>query len=130
VKAWDTNLLIRHLTEDDRAQLRSVRAELEKARRAGKSVWLSDIVMVEAAWVLQGYGLSKMETLDALEAVVDDARFQTENGAGTREAIERARVKGDLAEHLIALSARRAGANKTQTFDEAVAGFPEFEVLA
>jgi len=129
VKAWDTNLLIRHLTEDDPARLRVVREELEKARRAGEPVWLADIVMVEAAWVLQGYGLSKKEALDALRAVVSDSRFQTEGGPETREAIGRARRKGDLAEHLIALSAKRAGAEKTQTFDKAVAGFPEFEVL-
>jgi len=129
MKAWDTNLLIRHLTEDDPAQLRTVREELEKAWRAGQPVWLSDIVMVESAWVLQGYGLSKRETLDALDAVVGDSRFQTEGGRETREAIERARVKGDLAEHLISLAAKRAGARKTQTFDKDVARFPEFEVL-
>lgn len=129
MKAWDTNLLIRHLTEDDPAQLRVVRRELEKARRAGEPVWLSDIVLVEAAWVLQGYGLSKKDALGALEAVVGDSRFRTEGGSETREAIDRARVKGDLAEHLIALAAKRAGVEKTQTFDRDVARFSEFEVL-
>jgi predicted nucleic-acid-binding protein len=129
VKAWDTNCLVRHLVEDDPDQLRIVRHELEKASRRGEQIWLSNVVIVETAWVLQAYGLTKKELLTVVEAVTADDRFQLEGGADVMEAIRRTRRRGDLPEHLTALSAKRAGASKTQTFDRAVRAFPEFEVL-
>jgi len=59
----------------------------------------------------------------------EDARFVFQSGADTRLAFERSSIQGDLPEHLIALAARRSGNAKTQTFDQAVERFPEFEVL-
>ena len=129
MKAWDTNCLVRHLVEDDPGQLRTVRNELEKSSRSGGRIWLSNVVVMETAWVLQAYGLTKKELLTVVEAVTADDRFQLEGGADVAEAIRRTRRRGDLPEHLTALSAKRAGASKTQTFDRAVRSFPEFEVL-
>ncbi len=129
MKSWDTNCLVRHLTEDDAGQLAIVRRELEKASRKGEPIWLSAVALVETAWVLQSYGLRKKEILEVVELVVTDERFRVEGGSDVAEAIARARVKGDLPEHITALASRRAGAAKTQTFDRAVAKFPEFEVL-
>ena len=129
MKSWDTNCLVRHLTEDDADQLIIVRRELDKAARKGDAIWLSSVTLVETAWVLQSYGLRKKEILDVLHAVVTDDRFRVEGGSDVAAAIGRARVKGDLPEHISALAAKRAGAVKTQTFDRAVAKFSEFEVL-
>lgn len=130
MKAWDTNLLVRHMTEDDPAQTRIVRAALAKASRSGKRVWLSDITIVETFWVLcHVSGLSRDDALTSLETVAADARFLCQSGADLSEAIRRTRKAGDLPEHLIALGARRAGASHTQTFDKAVKGFSEFELL-
>ena len=129
MKGWDTNCLVRHLTEDDADQLVIVRTELEKAARKGDVIWLSSVTLVETAWVLQSYGLRKKEVLAVLQSVVTDERFRVEGGSDVAAAIGRARVKGDLPEHLTALAAKRNGAVKTQTFDRAVAKFPEFEVL-
>lgn len=130
MKAWDTNLLVRHLTEDDPGQLRRVRRELELASSRGRGVWISDVTLVETFWVLRhGYGLESTAVLDILLRLAEDARFVFQSGNDTRLALERSRIKGDLPEHLIALAARRSGNEKTQTFDQAVKRFPEFEVL-
>lgn len=130
MKAWDTNFLVRHLVEDDARQLAIVRRELQQAESAGSTVWLADVTLVETFWVLQQiYGLSIREALDSLRAVAGDTRFAFQSGQDVIEAIERSRKKGDLPEHLVALAAKRAGAKKTQTFDRAVRGLPEFEVL-
>lgn len=129
MKGWDTNCLVRHLTEDDADQLVIVRTELEKSARKGDVIWLSSVTLVETAWVLQSYGLRKKEILDVLQSVIADERFRVEGGSDVATAIGRARVKGDLPEHLSALAAKRAGAVKTQTLDRAVAKFPEFEIL-
>lgn len=129
MKSWDTNFLVRHLVEDDARQLAIVRKELEKAARMAEPVWISNVVLVETGWVLRGYGLTKVQVLDVLDVLLKDDRFQFEAGSDVGKAISRARSKGDLPEHLSALSAKRAGAVKTQTFDKVVRPFSEFEVF-
>ena len=129
MKAWDTNVLIRHLTEDDPKQLKAARAELAKAQKRGDSIWLSLVVMIEAAWVLLAYELKKAEILHVLESVTADSRFQIEHGSLLGDAIKRARKKGDLPEHVAALVAKKSGSKRTQTFDRALKGFTEFELL-
>ncbi|MFP4068630.1 MAG: PIN domain-containing protein [Verrucomicrobiota bacterium] len=130
MKAWDTNLLVRHLAEDDVGQLRVVRRELERASSRGQSIWIADVTLVETLWVLQhGFGLEFDSVLEILLRLTEDARFVLQSGGDVRLALERSRNKGDLPEHLIALAAKQVGAEKTQTFDRAVKGFPEFQVL-
>lgn len=130
MKAWDTNLLVRHLVEDDADQLRVVRRELERASSRGHGIWIADVTLVETLWVLQhGFGLEVDHVLEILLRLAEDARFVFQSGGDVRLALERSRIKGDLPEHLIALAARQVGAKKTQTFDRAVKRFPEFEVL-
>ena len=129
MKAWDTNVLVRHLTEDDPEQLEAARAELKKAQRRSEPIWLSLVVMIETAWVLLAYELKKAEILSVLESVASDTRFQIEHGSLLGEAIQRARHKGDLPEHVAALVAKKSGAKQTQTFDKALKGYSEFELL-
>jgi predicted nucleic-acid-binding protein len=129
MKAWDTNVLIRHLTEDDPNQLAIARAELAKAERRNEGIWLSLVIMIETAWVLTAYDLTNAQILKALEAVTQDTRFQIEHGSLLSEAIQRSRKKGDLPEHVASLVAKKSVAAKTQTFDKAVKSFSEFEVL-
>lgn len=130
MKAWDTNLLIRHLVEDDPDQLKVVRRELDLASRRGKLIWIADVTLVESFWVLKhGYGLQANAVCDVLLTLTEDARFSFQSGGNVRLALERTRIQGDLPEHLISLAARQAGAVKTQTFDRAVKQFTDFEVL-
>lgn len=131
MKAWDTNLLVRHLVEDDDAQLRLVRRELQRAEQRGATIWIADVTLVETFWVLQhGYGLKESAVIHVLDRLLDDSRFVFESRSDARLALERTAIRGDLPEHLISLAARRAGAEKTQTFDRAVKEFADFEVLS
>lgn len=130
MKAWDTNLLVRHLTEDDADQLRVVRKELERTSSRGQGTWIADVTLVETLCVLQnGFGLKLDHVLEVLLRLTEDARFVFQSGGDVHLALERSRDKGNLPEHLIALAAKRVGAEKTQTFDRAVKHFPKFEVL-
>lgn len=129
MKAWDTNFLIRHLTEDDPEQLKVVRSELTKRERSGECIWISSVVLVETAWVLKAYGLQKGQVLDVLTQLFEDGRFQFEAGNDLLTAINRCKTSGDLPEHLAALAAVRNGTSKTQTFDRGVKCFREFEVF-
>ena len=115
--------------EDDTGQLAVVRRELRQACNAGVPVWIGDVTIVETFWVLQQvYGLTVRQALDTLQAVAEDPRFAFQSGHDLHTAIDRSRKKGDLPEHLVAMSAKRAGATRTQTFDRAVRGMPDFEV--
>lgn len=130
MKAWDTNLLVRHLVEDDALQLRIVRRELELVEQRGDAIWIADVTLVETFWVLQhGYGMKEPDVITVLGHLLDDDRFVFESRSDARLALQRTEIRGDLPEHLISLAAARAGATKTQTFDRAVKGFAEFEVL-
>lgn len=130
MKAWDTNLLVRHLTEDNLSQLKIVWGHLLRAEQAGEPVWIADMILVETFWVLQhGYGVEPKQVVEILLKLTDDARFLFQSGSDVHLVLERVRIREDLPGHLIALAARRAGAEKTQTFDRAVKRFTEFEVL-
>ncbi|HSP42657.1 MAG TPA: PIN domain-containing protein [Luteolibacter sp.] len=127
MKTWDTNFLLRHLLEDDPAQLAIVRRELAHVEDAGATVFLPQIVLVETAWYLRGL-LSRVAVLDTLQEVLDDRRFACERPDEVKSAIRDARRKGDFSDHLIAASARAAAATPVQTFDKALRGFAAFEI--
>jgi len=129
VKAWDTSFVIRHLTEDDPKQLKIARGELAKSERRGEAIWISLVVVIETAWVLSQYDLNKAQTLEVIQALADDSRFQVEDAHILRNAIERAQIKGALPEHVAALVGKAKGVTKTQTFDKSVKSFSEFEIL-
>jgi predicted nucleic-acid-binding protein len=126
MKTWDSNFLLRHLLEDDAAQLAVVRRELALAEAAGGTVFLPQIVLVEVAWYLRGV-LSRAAVLDTLQEILDDRRFACERAASVEAAIRDARGKGDFSDHLIGAAASAALAAPVQTFDKALKGFPRFE---
>lgn len=126
MKAWDSNFLLRHLLEDDAAQVAVVRRELARAGAAGRAVFLPQIVLVEVAWYLRGL-LSRAAVLDTLQELLDDHRFACERAPAVEAAIRDAREKGDFSDHLIGAAARAALAAPVQTFDKALKDFPGFE---
>lgn len=88
MKARDTNLLIRHLVEDDPEQLKVARRELELAARRGTPVWIADVTMMESFGVLwHGYGLGADAVCAILLALTEDARFGFQSGADVRLAL-------------------------------------------
>lgn len=127
MKAWDTNFLLRHLLEDDAAQLVIVREQLAVAERANTAIFLPQIVLVETLWYLRSL-LSRTEVLDVLAEILLDRRFTCERAHEVDAAIRAARKKGDFSDHLIAAAATAAGAVPVLTFDKVLKVFPPFEV--
>lgn len=128
MKSWDTNFLLRHLLEDNTAQLTIVREKLLAAERNGGTIFLPILVLVETAWNLRGL-MERKDVLDTLEDILADTRFLCESSESVREAIQNARNKGDFSDHLIAASAKHAGASPVQTFDKALKNFSGFELF-
>lgn len=127
----DTNVLVRYLTRDDRAQFdRACEAILGLDAR-GDSARLDALVLCELSWVLESaYGFDRARVADTLAALLDAGTFEIEDRDLVRTAIERSRAPGgDFSDHLIGLRNRRAGCDKSLTFDRALRRSPDFELL-
>jgi predicted nucleic-acid-binding protein len=122
VPAVDTNVLIRLVTEDDEGQLRFAAAFVRNSGR----VFVSHIVLVEAAWVLSsGHGFSRDELARALDIVLATGSFAVERPELVAEALGYFRAsRADFSDCLIAATARAANELPLATFDAAAARVP------
>lgn len=126
--AIDTNLLVRHLTQDDPAQAAKVARLLADAADRAELVLLTDIVLCETAWVLtRFYRVKRADLLAAFERVLADVQFAFQHRPEVATALRASRAgKGHFADHLISALARTAGCRTTYTFEknlEPAAGF-------
>lgn len=129
--AIDTNLLIRHLTQDDRVQANKVAQLFKKNAKTNQRVLLTDIVLCETAWVLtRFYRVKRLDLISALEALAADSQFVLQNPSETQRALQACRSKkGHFADHLIAASAQTAGCSTTYTFEKGLRKTDGFTVL-
>jgi len=127
----DTNVLVRYLVEDDRAQTDRAQRLLAAAKAAGEFLYLSIPVLCETVWVLSAvYGKGKNEILDTLATLLSTDVFEVETADAVRKAIEQARgSRGDFADHLIGELNLARGCRHTVTFDRSLKGWPAFSQL-
>ncbi len=127
--AFDTNLVLRLLTNDDPDQARIVQQRLLAAQEGHNQVFLPLIVLAEAGHVLAGprYRLPRERIADAIGALLSTAVFVIERRDAVAAALGDYRGgEGSLADYLIGRCAEAAGAAITLTFDRALhrhAGF-------
>jgi predicted nucleic-acid-binding protein len=127
----DTNVLVRYLVEDDKAQTDSANRLLSAARDAGEVVYLSLIVLCETYWVLRSaYDRPRAEIMAAIHSLLGVDVFQFEEPDTVRRALESCRKgKGDFADYLIGHLYTARGCRHTATFDRALKAAPGFSVL-
>lgn len=114
----DTNVLARLFVDD--GSLERLRAtEFFAGRAADELVFVSIVVLVEFVWLLSSrYEFTRMQTLDALEALLKNAGFVLECEDLVIVALDRARSAGSgIADNLVAALGERAGCTTTMTFD-------------
>lgn len=117
--AFDTNVLVRLLVEDDAAQFAAALEVLERAAEADEPCHLSDVVLCETAWALASvYRASRAEVLAALSSVASDARYVFDDAEALRQALAAFEAgRADFADHLVGARAASQGARTTYTFD-------------
>lgn len=117
--AFDTNVLVRLLVEDDPEQFAAATAVLERAAEAGERCYLADAVLCETEWVLTSlYRAGRDDILATLAALVADSRYTFDDAEALGEAIRAYETGGaEFSDHLIGARARRRGARTTYTFD-------------
>ena len=128
--ALDTDLVLRILLDDDPKQSAAARKVWLDARRRGKAIFISDIVLVDVAWALESrHGLSRGEVADVLLRVFETELVAVSNSAALDRALASYRTgRAGFADYLIREQARAMGAERVVTFDSAFSGEDGFDV--
>jgi predicted nucleic-acid-binding protein len=122
VIAIDTNVLVRLLTEDDPAQAGRARTLVSRSETAGEPVYVDDVVLAEAAWVLTAaYDVERRELLAAFRALAEGAGFAFADRSVLAAALDTyAASSADFADCLIVARGAAAGCTATYSFDRAM----------
>ena len=117
MRAVDTNVLVRLLTEDDARQGELVEHFIEPG------AWISVLVLNEAMWVLRvNYGLKPPRLAAAVEMLLRHEKFVLQDPELISEALALFRAKPSLgyADCLILQTARKNGHLPLGSFDRAL----------
>ena len=129
MKALDTNVLVRLLTDDDAAmRVRAVSA-IETAENTGEPLRVPLLVVLELLWVLKSrYNYRRSDILDAVERLLTVGGLQFEAAECVRGFVGAASDNTlDLPDLLIGLSAISQGCQNALTFDRRAAATRWFE---
>ncbi len=124
----DTNVLVRFLVRDDEAQFDKARKLIKREVAAGRRVFVSQPVLLEAEWVLRSrYGLAKQQIVEVVSGLLDATDVRLEDEAAIEEALFTWKdATADFADCLIGARNRRLGCRATATFDAKAAKLPGF----
>jgi predicted nucleic-acid-binding protein len=131
MKALDTNVLVRFLVRDDEKQAETVYQMLKRAEALNEPLFVPLLVVLETIWVLASvYEIPRKEIVRSINELVLMPILVFEAQPAIINFISDARVsKVDLADLLIASSARFSGCEKVLSFDKRASEFRFFELL-
>ncbi len=125
--AADTNVLLRLLVEDDVDQARAARA----FQRAHGPIFVSHVVLAEAAWVLaSGYGYRREQVRAVIEMLLETEGIDVQGPATVAAALAHHRASSaGISDCLILAIAQRAGAGPLGTFDRKLGKLPDARTI-
>ena len=128
---FDTNLLVRHLAQDDPVQSPKATEVIESKLTPDNPGFVSIVAMVEIVWVLdRAYGLSAPQMATAIERMLQAETLVVECEQEVfTAAMALKEERGSFADALIAALGARAGCSHTLTFDRKAARLPGFRLL-
>ena len=123
MKAIDTNVLVRFLIYDDAEMTERARRIFEQARDASEPLLIPTLVLLETLWVLRStYAFPREAVIESVKQLLILPAVTFESYGLVRTLIhEAASANTDLADILIGLQAKAAGAETTMTFDSKAA---------
>ena len=124
----DTNVLVRYLTQDDKAQSLAATRLIEN----GNTFFINTIVLCELAWVLEScYDLKKDDLANILKKILSTRQFTIENSKIAWHAIDDfGASKADFSDCLLGQINLHKDCEHTFTFDKALKGVAAFKHLA
>jgi predicted nucleic-acid-binding protein len=119
VRGIDTNVLIRHLVQDDREQANRATEFITEFCSRENPAFINRIVLCETVWVLDSaYGYSREEISGVLERVLQTQQFAIEDIHAAWVALRLYRDgAADFADCLLADTNLQAGCEETVTLD-------------
>jgi predicted nucleic-acid-binding protein len=131
MRALDTNVLVRFVTNDDASQAAVVERLFAECQRNREHLLISTPVICELVWVLKnGLRQTKAEIVKVIDGLIEDELFHMEHRALVVKALDRYRPgRADFPDYLIGEIASAAGCRDTVTFDRALKGTPGFTIL-
>ncbi len=131
MKALDTNVLIRYLTQDEPKQAAIATREIEQSAAQDEKLLIQPLVLCELVWVLEtAYGFGKVDSLRVLDQIVRTRQFEVADKDAVWHALADYRQgKGGFSDYYLGRANERDGAPQTLTFDKALRGSPRFQVL-
>jgi predicted nucleic-acid-binding protein len=127
MRAVDTNVLVRLITQDDSSQAQTA-ADFVKA-----GAWVSHIVLVETIWVLRSvYNLNHTRIQAVIETLLNNVNLSVQDTEVVTEALEEysRHPKLGFSDCLIVQIARRAGHEPVGTFDKSLSKLTGTQRLA
>lgn len=120
MKGLDTNVLIRHLVQDEPAQARLATRFITQQCSRAEPAFINRIVLCETVWVLESaYGYSKEDIAGVLERIMQTQQFIVENVRAAWVALRLYRSSAaDFADCLLAETNREGGCIETVTLDK------------
>ena len=127
----DTNVLLRLLVRDDRAQYETAARFVKEAVTQGEILFIDGIVVAELAWALaQTYRRSRDEIATAIEQILRTAEFEVEGSTLAWAALhEYKQNNADFTDCLNGSLNRGVGCSATATFDRKAGKLESFKLL-
>lgn len=131
MKAIDTNVLVRYLTQDEPKQAAVATEEIEQAAAKDEKILIQPLVICELVWVLEtAYDFGKAEILGILDQILRTRHFEVADKDLVWHALADFRKgKGDFSDYYLGRANEQAEAPQTLTFDKALKGNPRFRIL-
>lgn len=128
----DTNVLVRHLVQDDPLQSRVATKVITTQCTREDPGFINRIVLCELVWVLESaYGYSKETIVNVLDKLLRTTQLKIED---TQSAWTSFRMyqqgKADFADCLLGATNRVNGCEWTGTFDQAASKLDGFQLLS
>ena len=131
MKALDTNVLVRFLVRDDKKQAEIVYRLFKRAESKNEPFFVPLLVVLETIWVLESvYEIPREEIRGSLQKLLLMPILIFEAQSALQRTLSSAQTnKIDLADLLIAHSAKFSNCDGVLTFDKKASKFALFEQL-
>ena len=123
----DTNILIRHLTQDEPEQASLASELIETTCSIEAPGYINRIVLCEMVWTLdRAYHYDRKTILNCIETILRATDLRVEDETAAWAALSLYNEGYDFVDALIGLTNASAGASKTRTFDKRAARLESF----
>lgn len=128
----DTNVLVRHLVQDEPRQSALATRFIATECTREAPCYVNRIVLCELIWVLESaYGYRRQLIADVLERIVRTVQFRIEDTQSATAALRSYRgTAADFADCLLIEANRRHGCAETVTFDKSAGALDGARLLA